>query len=73
MIDSVRATGASKFQERILCATRRAIRARTGVAMSTTEKIAGRAAWAALVVSGYLALRAVQNEYAACMNYWGLG
>jgi hypothetical protein len=48
---------------------KRAIRTRTGIPMSVTSKWLGRATTALLVISGYLALKASQDEYQACMNY----
>jgi hypothetical protein len=48
---------------------KRAIRTRTGIAMSTTAKWLGRGTTFLLALSGYEALRAAQNEYQACMNY----
>lgn len=48
---------------------KRAIRARTGVTMSVTEKFLGRLAFALLAYSGYEALNASRDEYQACMAY----
>jgi RHS repeat-associated protein len=48
---------------------KRAIRTRTGIAMSTAEKLFERAAILLLLVSGGEALRAAQNEYQGCMNF----
>ena len=48
---------------------KRAIRARTGIAMSTAEKLFERAAILLLLVSGEEALRVARNEYHACINY----
>jgi len=48
---------------------KRAIRTRTGIAMSTAEKLFERATILLLLVTGEEALRASQNEYQACINY----
>jgi hypothetical protein len=48
---------------------KRAIRARTGIAMSTTSKVLGKITIGLLLVTGYEALKAAQDEYQACMNY----
>jgi hypothetical protein len=48
---------------------KRAIRARTGVPMSVTEKVLGRLAVALLLYSGYEAWKVSQDEFQACMKY----
>ena len=48
---------------------KRAIRTNTGIPMSTTEKILGRAAVVLLLYSGYKALQAASDEGEACMAW----
>jgi hypothetical protein len=45
-----------------------AIRARTGMAMSTSAKIFGTATTAALLYTGFEATNAMREEYKACME-----